>query len=170
MVEGYPELKNFGVCNANGGGTGDYNNLINLPQINSVTLVGNKTARQLNLATYTELDELDTRVENLEDDIQNLETTNFANGVVQPVVNSESTNTQIPTAKSVYDLVINEKSRYLTKNASGDPFASKEELMTSTAFYFGGNQVTPKAFDYAIVEKDEAHDNFQTRYSFIADV
>jgi hypothetical protein len=36
-----------------GGGTGNYNDLSNKPQINGVTLSGNKTAADLNLGTYT---------------------------------------------------------------------------------------------------------------------
>lgn len=36
-----------------GGGTSNYNQLTNLPQINGVTLIGNKTSSQLGIPTKT---------------------------------------------------------------------------------------------------------------------
>ena len=42
-----------GSSGGGGGGTSDYSDLTNKPQINSVTLTGNKTASQLGLGTYS---------------------------------------------------------------------------------------------------------------------
>lgn len=65
--------------NGGGGGTTDYNNLINKPQIGGTTLSGNKSASDLGLEATT--------------------------NKVTSITNA-STNTQYPSAKAVYDLVM----------------------------------------------------------------
>ena len=40
------------IANAGGGGTTNYNQLENKPQIGGVTLIGNKTASDLGLAVF----------------------------------------------------------------------------------------------------------------------
>ena len=45
---------------------------------------------------------------------------------------------------------------YITKNAQGDPFATKAELTSATVFYSGGEVRVPTRNDYAYVLEDES--------------
>lgn len=59
---------------------------------------------------------------------------------------------------------------YITKNAAGDPFATKAELTSATTFYSGGVVRTPTTNDYCIVLADESKQSSTgvdptTRYS-----
>ena len=60
---------------------------------------------------------------------------------------------------------------YITKNAAGDPFATKAELTSATTFYSGGVVRTPTTNDYCIVLADESKQSSTgvdptTRYSY----
>lgn len=60
---------------------------------------------------------------------------------------------------------------YITKNAAGDPFATKAELNAATTFYSGGAVRTPTTNDYCIVLADETKQSETgvdptTRYSY----
>lgn len=60
---------------------------------------------------------------------------------------------------------------YITKNAAGDPFATKAELNAATTFYSGGVARTPTTNDYCIVLADETKQSETgvdptTRYSY----
>ena len=60
------------------GGTTDYTNLTNKPQINSVNLVGNKTSADLSLLDEAAANKLiDTKLSNLKEDLCNVESTTF---------------------------------------------------------------------------------------------
>ena len=60
---------------------------------------------------------------------------------------------------------------YITKNAQGDPFATKAELNNATTFYSGGVVRVPTTNDYCIVLADESKQSSTgvaptTRYSY----
>lgn len=60
---------------------------------------------------------------------------------------------------------------YITKNAQGDPFATKAELNNATTFYSGGSVRVPTTNDYCIVLADESQQSSTgvaptTRYSY----
>ena len=60
---------------------------------------------------------------------------------------------------------------YITKNAAGDPFATKAELNAATTFYSGGVARVPTTNDYCIVLADESKQSTTgvdptTRYSY----
>lgn len=60
---------------------------------------------------------------------------------------------------------------YITKNAAGDPFATKAELNAATTFYSGGVVRVPTTNDYCIVLADESKQSETgvdptTRYSY----
>ena len=55
---------------------------------------------------------------------------------------------------------------YITSNANGDPFATKSALTSATTYYSGGEVRNPTRNDYAIVLKDESHNNETTRYIY----
>lgn len=54
---------------------------------------------------------------------------------------------------------------YITSDTDGDAFATKAAL-DAGPWYFDGTERTPTLNDYAIVLKDESHDNKTTRYSY----
>ena len=68
------------IAIGSGGGTSDYNDLTNKPQINSVTLSGNKTTADLNIS-YNDLDDKPTIPTELED-LSDVDTTGVFNGAV----------------------------------------------------------------------------------------
>ena len=60
---------------------------------------------------------------------------------------------------------------YITKNASGDPFATYAELSTATTFYSGGAVRVPTTNDYCVVLADETKQSTTgvdptTRYTY----
>ena len=60
---------------------------------------------------------------------------------------------------------------YITKNAQGDPFATKAELNNATTFYSGGSVRVPTTNDYCIVLADESQQSSTgvdptTRYTY----
>lgn len=55
---------------------------------------------------------------------------------------------------------------YITKNAAGDAFATRAELMAATTFYSGGVVRVPTRNDYCYVLADEQHDNGTTKYIY----
>ena len=55
---------------------------------------------------------------------------------------------------------------YITKNAAGDAFATRAELMAATTFYSGGVVRVPTRNDYCYVLADENHDNGTTKYIY----
>lgn len=75
------------------------------------------------------------------------------------VINTPS-NEYYPTVKAVIDFVnssINALASYpIKKNAQGDNFATKAELLAATVFYSGGQVRVPTKLDYAIVDQDES--------------
>lgn len=85
-------------------------------------------------------------------------------------LNSSVTNDQYPSAKAVYDFVTSSVNAnaayYITKTASGDPFATKAELDAATTFYSGGVVRVPGRNDYCIVETDETHSGNSCRYIY----
>lgn len=72
----------------------------------------------------------------------------------------DNNSTSIPTSAAVLSFVnssINNMAAfYITKNANGDPFASKAELNSATTYYSGGVVRIPTLNDYTIVEHDES--------------
>lgn len=75
------------------------------------------------------------------------------------VINTPS-NEYYPTVKAVIDFVnssINALASYpIKKNAQGDNFATKAELLAATVFYSGGQVRVPTKLDYTIVDQDES--------------
>ena len=55
---------------------------------------------------------------------------------------------------------------YITKNAAGDAFATRSELMSASTFYSGGVVRVPTRNDYCYVLSDEQHDNATTKYIY----
>jgi hypothetical protein len=51
-------------------------------------------------------------------------------------------------------------------NANGDPFSTRNDLITAASFYFQGELCVPQPKDYCTVLADETHGGAQTRYAF----
>lgn len=95
--------------------------------------------------------------------------------------NINTINGKIPTAASTTNQLADKNfvnssinafaAYYITKNAAGDPFATKAELNAATTFYSGGAVRTPTTNDYCIVLADETKQSETgvdptTRYSY----
>jgi len=71
------------------------------------------------------------------------------------------------TNKAYVDEQINTYAAYyITKNAAGDAFATRSELMSASTFYSGGVVRVPTRNDYCYVLSDENHDNATTKYVY----
>lgn len=93
--------------------------------------------------------------------------------VVQRDSNGQINVPQTPTSndhaasKKYVDTQINTYAAYyITKNAAGDAFATRAELMAASTFYSGGVVRVPTRNDYCYVLADENHDNATTRYLY----
>lgn len=105
--------------------------------------------------------------------ITGLATTSSVNSVSSRVTTIEnkipsqaSSSNQLADKDFVNSSINNITAFYITKNAQGDPFATKEELTGATTYYSGGEVRTPTRNDYAIVLADETEDNGTTRYIY----
>lgn len=55
---------------------------------------------------------------------------------------------------------------YITSSSEGGNFATKAALLSATTFYYAGETITPKNYDYAVVTADETHSNNTTEYEY----
>ena len=85
-----------------GGGTSDYEDLDNKPQINNVELTGNKTLQQIGAASATDVSSLETRVGTAEGNITSLSSsvTSLGTRVGQAESDIDSLESQFNTAVS----------------------------------------------------------------------
>lgn len=88
-------------------------------------------------------------------------------GKIEDVIPAEATESNKLADKNFVNDTINTLAAfYITKDAAGNPFATYAELTTASVYYSGGVVRTPTRNDYAIVLKDNTHDNATTRYSY----
>lgn len=105
---------------------------------------------------------LSTRVGAAETDIDNIE---------EKIPSQASSSNQLADKDFVNSSINAFAAFYITKNAQGDPFATKAELNNATVFYSGGAIRTPTTNDYCIVLADESKQSSTgvdptTRYSY----
>jgi len=81
-------------------------------------------------------------------------------------VGTPTINSHAVTKQYVDNAIDTYAAYYITKNAQGDAFATRAELMAATTFYSGGVVRTPTRNDYCYVLADENHDNASTRYIY----
>lgn len=79
------------------------------------------------------------------------------NAITAKIPPQASSSNQLADKAFVNSSIENVAAYYITKNAAGDPFATKAELDAATVFYSGGAVRTPTRNDYAIVLHDETH-------------
>ena len=87
------------------------------------------------------------------------------------IPNEASSSNQLADKNYVNDAINQFSAYYITKNAQGDPFATKAELTNATVFYSGGSVRVPTTNDYCIVLADESKQSSTgvdptTRYSY----
>ncbi len=181
--EGYPVEISMQV----GFSGGNYNDLNNLPQIDGVTLNGNKTAAELGLATPTDLQPITQDVAQLQSDVAgkqaalSAEQLNAANsGIDSQKVGQIAQNAQdIDSVKAVIP------SQASVSNQLADKGFVNSTVQTSTA-HFRGNWETfadvptdpslypadefgvhePGPNDYMVVRVDETQDGGTWRYKY----
>lgn len=141
--EGYPVNVNMQI----GFASGNYNDLNNLPQIDGVTLDGNKTAAELGLATPTDLQPITQDVAQLQSDVAGK----------QAALSAQ----QLEAANSGIDT---EKVGQITQNAQN--IADIEQLVPTQAS--ANNQLADKGFVNSTVQTSTAH--FRGNWETFADV
>lgn len=87
-------------------------------------------------------------------------------GIVAKIPTAASASNQLADKAFVNSSLNSIAAYFITKNATGDSFATKAELTSATTFYSGGAVRVPTRNDYCIVAKDEDHDNATTRYIY----
>ena len=155
-----------------GGGTSDFNQLTNRPSYAGTTMTGStnipavptKTSQLNNDSGFVNTTDLTNAISThntsstAHSDIRN-SITNLSNSVtaIQNVIPTAATANNKLTDKNYVDDSINSVTAYyITKNAQGDPFATKAELTSATTFYSGGQVRIPTRNDYCIVVADES--------------
>lgn len=96
---------------------------------------------------------------------------NGINTINGKIPSAASTTNQLADKNFVNSSINAFAAYYITKNAAGDPFATKAELNAATTFYSGGAVRTPTTNDYCIVLADETKQSETgvdptTRYSY----
>lgn len=96
---------------------------------------------------------------------------NGINTINGKIPSAASTTNQLADKNFVNSSINAFAAYYITKNAAGDPFATKAELNAATIFYSGGAVRTPTTNDYCIVLADETKQSETgvdptTRYSY----
>lgn len=139
--------------------TGSYNDLSNkptIPTVNNATLTIQKNGTSKGTFTANASTNATINI----DDVASLTSQTTYNGKVDAIegkIPSEASSTNKLADKDFVNNAINSVTAYyITKNAVGDPFATKAELNNATTFYSGGEVRTPTRNDYCIVLKDES--------------
>lgn len=93
-------------------------------------------------------------------------------GTIEGLIPDQATTSNQLADKNFVNSSINAfAAYYITKNAAGDPFATKAELTSASTFYSGGVVRVPTTNDYCIVLADESKQSTTgvdptTRYSY----
>ena len=82
------------------------------------------------------------------------------------IPSTASTTNQLADKDYVNDSINSVTAFYITKNAAGDQFATRAELVNATTYYSWGEVRVPTRNDYAIVLDDETHNDEVTRYIY----
>lgn len=150
-----------------GGGTGDYPDLTNKPQINGVTLVGNLSSSDLSLATSTQGALADTALQpsDVDSALSDSSENPVQNKVLAVLIPSDASDeNQLTTYNFVNSSINNMAAFYITRNAQGDPFQTKAQLDATTTFYSGGEVRVPTKNDYCIVIADISQADVVSEY------
>lgn len=73
---------------------------------------------------------------------------------------------QLADKAFVNSSINNMASFYITRDAAGNGFETREQLISTTTYYHGSEPRVPTQNDYAIVLQDETHENKTARYSY----
>lgn len=169
----------------------DYEDLENQPKVNGHTLIGDQTAEELDIREVPEVSALDNgKVLKVKNGAWSPETMSLVwgailgsignqtdlmslfNAITAKIPNQASAANQLADKDFVNSSIQNVAAFYITKNAAGDPFATKAELNAATVFYSGGVVRVPTRNDYCVVLADESKtiaetgENPTTRYIY----
>jgi len=138
-------------------------------KVNGDSVVTDKVAN-IDLTSYALQTSLDTTNENLLSEAttrasQVSTLTNDVNTLKTTKANSADVYTKTQTDSQIDTKISQSVGRYITSSTTGGNFATKAALVAGP-YYYNGSTVTLINTDYAIVAKDEDHDNAQTRYIY----
>lgn len=88
------------------------------------------------------------------------------NSIDAVIPSAATSSNQLADKDYVNDSINSVTAFYITKNASGDQFATYAELANATTYYSWGEVRVPTRNDYAIVLDDETHNDEVTRYIY----
>lgn len=152
------------VRGASGPGGGTYEELPDKPSINGTKLNGNKSASELGL-------------QDIISDLADIRSNAAEGAAIAPKVPAQASATnQLADKDFVNSSIQNVAAYYITKDAAGNSFATKAELLAATTFYSGGQIRVPTRNDYLVVLADESKtiaetgENPTTRYIYDNDV
>jgi len=82
------------------------------------------------------------------------------------IPSAATSSNQLADKDYVNDSINSVTAFYITKNAAGDQFATRAELVNAATYYSWGVVRVPTRNDYAIVLDDETHNDEVTRYIY----
>ncbi len=143
-------------------------------ETNKAGVEANKSAIKNN---ETDIEALKGRMNTAEDDIAAVQSDieqaeTDINTIEGKIPTQASASNQLADKNFVNSSINNVAAYPITKNAAGDPFSTKAELIGATTFYSGGALRTPTRNDYCTVLKDESQEkdplgNYPTtRYTY----
>lgn len=92
--------------------------------------------------------------------------TNDINTIESKIPNQATSSNKLADKDFVNSSINSVTAFYITKNAQGEQFNSKAELLATSTFYSGGEIRVPTRNDYCIVLEDESKDDSTTRYIY----
>lgn len=92
--------------------------------------------------------------------------TNQINEIDELIPTAATTDNKLVDRALMNSTINNLAAFYITYDANGKSFPTRAALLNATKFYSNGKERTPTRNDYAIVAKDDEHDNATTRFIY----
>lgn len=119
----------------------------------------------------TQLTPINNRINNIQNEVMTIDAKTAENDADIAIINNKipsvaSSQNQLADKAFVNSSINNMASFYITADAQGNGFETRQQLITTTTYYHGSEPRVPTQNDYAIVLQDETHDNKTARYSY----
>lgn len=125
----------------------------------------------LNTLTQDFLEYINTQLAPIQEEIMTIDAKTAENDADIAIINGKipsvaTVSNQLADKAFVNSSINNMASFYITRDAVGNGFETREQLISTTTYYHGSEPRVPTQNDYAIVLQDETHENKTARYSY----
>lgn len=137
----------------------------------SIGFINDKLAPDFIDYTNTSLAPINTKIDDIENNLMTIDAKTAENDADISIINNKipavaSAQNQLADKAFVNSSINNMASFYITADAQGNGFLSRQQLIDADTYFHGLSPRIPTQNDYAIVLNDETHDNKTARYSY----